>query len=190
MLFKFRKPKTVAEKKRQQELNAAFSYVRAAFIAAQLGIPYTYDHRRYDNCQKFIIKCRNEGLLPWWSDDDDQQITEKLLSAVRNLPKKNHVVSWNPKHVYSQQYRSQSCLFPSGFLMYSVAKQSRQSGFWYFRQPNLSCPMVVMMPQLAQAMLDGSSKNSGHRLICIFRRFMAFMGISSPLWPRALAQGH
>ena len=93
MLFKPRKPKTEEEKKRQQELNEAFSYVRAAYIAAQLRIPHNYDHRRYDYCQKFIIKCRNEGLLPWWSDDDDQRITEKLLSIVRNLQKKNYVAS-------------------------------------------------------------------------------------------------
>lgn len=93
MVITPRMPKTEAEKKRQQELNEAFSYVRLAYIAAQLGIPHTYDQRRYDTCQKFIIKCRNEGLLPYWSEDDDQRITEKLLSAVRNLPKKNYAVS-------------------------------------------------------------------------------------------------
>ena len=93
MSFTPRKPKTEEGKKRQQELNAAFSYVRAAYIAAQLGIPHTYDYRRYDHCQKFIIKCRNEGMLPWWSDDDDKRITEKLLSVVRNLQKKNYAAS-------------------------------------------------------------------------------------------------
>lgn len=93
MLFKSRRPKTEEGKKRQQELNKAFAYVRAAYLAAQLGIPHTYDQRQYDHCQKFIIKCRNEGLVPWWSEDDDQRITEKLLSAVRNLQKKNYAAS-------------------------------------------------------------------------------------------------
>lgn len=93
MPFEPRKPKTEAEKKRQHELNWAFAYVRAAYIAGQLGIPHKYDNRRYESCQKFIIKCRNGGLLPLWSDDDDQRITEKLLSAVRNLQKKNYVAS-------------------------------------------------------------------------------------------------
>lgn len=93
MSFTPRKPKTEAEKKRQQELNAAFAYVRAAYIAEQLRILYTYDNRRYEYCQKFIIKCRDEGLVPWWSDDDDQRITEMLLNAVRNLQKKNYAAS-------------------------------------------------------------------------------------------------
>lgn len=78
---------------RQQELNEAFGYVRSAYIAGQLGIPHTYDNTRYDYCQKFIIKCRNEGLLPWWSSDDDQRITKKLLSAVSNLHKQNRAAS-------------------------------------------------------------------------------------------------
>ncbi|MBK8903085.1 MAG: hypothetical protein IPM53_17985 [Anaerolineaceae bacterium] len=93
MLFKPRKPKTEEEKKSQQKLNDAFSYVRSAYIAEQLGIPCKYDNRRYEYCQKFIIKCRNEGMLPWWSADDDKKITEKLLRAVRNLQKKNYAAS-------------------------------------------------------------------------------------------------
>ena len=93
MSFRPRKPKTEERKKYQQKLNAAFSYVRAAYIAAQLGIPHSYDQRRYEYCQKFIIKCRNEGLLPWWSDEDDQRITETLLGVVDKLQKKNFVAS-------------------------------------------------------------------------------------------------
>ena len=85
--------KTEEEKKRQKRLNKAFSYVRAAYIAGQLGIPHIYDNRRYDTCQKFITKCRNEGLLPWWSDEDDQRITETLIDVVKKLQKKNFVAS-------------------------------------------------------------------------------------------------
>ena len=103
----------------------------------------------------------------------------KILSPVNNCSR-----------VCSQPDWPQCCLLISGFLMYSVAKQSRQRGFWYLKRPNSCWPIVVIVPQFAQALPDGSLKTSGHLLISILSRFIVFIGISLPLWPCTFAQGH